>query len=1424
MKSHAILRTNVGLTTNAKIMVTDKYSLYLDAIISNSELSSTKYKKLEFNKDTYWDEILPYFFRGTAPELAFFVKDDLDSDNMSSDFANQYDDIYEYGARNIVENKDYVEEFEYFAPLYISKNNLPSNFIIFRIDGPGLTTIDSTNFKTEIIDKLKFIKNYDLSRKTPLGEWLEKNFTKNKTFPISPFYMDFRNLEFSSWYGIDFEDGGYSEKSFMFDSILEFEQTYHDYEKLVYDGFKNNKIVFPNILNFSFLFDDEPATPSSLRKWSLNRYLGFYLDELNLVKYVSPYLLPTIKTDATIDANNILSSPSGTPFVESFKKEDYPYIEIGGNFYKIVEYLEEGSATLTKVPLSTNTFEERLQAPISSKWKIISQENLGGRESEINKNLIFIEYTNSVNVIKYIDGSDFEIDGWDGADVWLIEIGDVMHKLSKVGSEFRINTDYAFYQSASKFDYYINDPDPNYRKTIKLEITDETEPVKFAIYKCKFTDIKDFDYSIVDTDYSKFEYLLNDELTETDETRMYVTNYDSESSPKDLDDFKINGIVVNIPASSEYTANSETFRLVDNELSTLWKKNPQRVKWGFQKSVSANDYPYLLNNSFLSEDFNRTTNPFANKPDRKSRNLDYFLTINPDSDKYSWHSLHVIDSDPITFESYDTASTFLVLSNISNIGAFSKGDRIRITGVSTNIIDTIVGDISLSGVNWNIRTEFTLSGSGNGGNIQNLTRTTFSLDKYLNRGYDLDYFEYFFGKKTTLDSGKILKETKKWSLFNSTDFDLPNITLFRGLKFSISDVNSIKLGDGKIESINKKNKNSYEDWKFAILASKNNYSIQKNSDNKWEVFYNDNGLSWQIIDDWKHGKLYATSSIVRWENILWTNSASSTITDPNIFPYNSTDWSYYTVNSIFFNPNRTTNNMTGGINYDNNIPPLVYNSEEYYYSNGQSGNTFWIPGQTYLSNEIVIYRNKKWISNSTGNTFTPGSNNYFDNNGVQTPWWTESSSATTIWTEVEIWSPEKTYDTTNSLWSSSYDRGHYVLHQDVIWMTVESPQRGIEPINEPKWKRIYSIRQDTRFEYNDGFSDLGNPIIEINNKLYRCIDNRAPVSNNPNVSTTGSTLENGVNIFINKKWKNVLINIYINDNSYTLTNSDILGNYYFEKDFLSNTNRDSLYTELFERLVASNVTAAINDPENFYDFSDKIKYIIINEDLTLDVYDFGDLTTIQNLPVILEHNYPDSFNARIFSNIVEPTTLSISEIKPKRNLEDGNITSLSELNFYDGKHLAVTINRNETDPILIPNFSKLRNTIYNELWRHSGYYSPIFNKIELFMSPTLDNNYGNYKFDTSYTYFGKIKERIILKVSRKGNILKLRNRKNEKSIYPMLDEFGYTVTDYFIFKSTWDFEYYTECNEIPQVRNILSNQTLNYNPNLSTQNNTQSDL
>ena len=70
--------------------------------------------------------------------------------------------------------------------------------------------------------------------------------------------------------------------------------------------------------------------------------------------------------------------------------------------------------------------------------------------------------------------------------------------------------------------------------------------------------------------------------------------------------------------------------------------------------------------------------------------------------------------------------------------------------------------------------------------------------------------------------------------------------------------------------------------------------------------------------------------------------------------------------------------------------------------------------------------------------------------------------------------------------------------------------------------------------------------------------------------------------------------------------------------------------------------------------------------------------------------------------------------------------------------------------------------------------------------------YGNYKFDTDLTYFGVMKERKFRKVNRVQSLLKLREVKDTKSIYPMIDEFGYSFSDFFIFKSTWDYEYNIE--------------------------------
>jgi hypothetical protein len=56
--------------------------------------------------------------------------------------------------------------------------------------------------------------------------------------------------------------------------------------------------------------------------------------------------------------------------------------------------------------------------------------------------------------------------------------------------------------------------------------------------------------------------------------------------------------------------------------------------------------------------------------------------------------------------------------------------------------------------------------------------------------------------------------------------------------------------------------------------------------------------------------------------------------------------------------------------------------------------------------------------------------------------------------------------------------------------------------------------------------------------------------------------------------------------------------------------------------------------------------------------------------------------------------------------------------------------------------------------------------------------------------FGLIRQRVINKVNLNNNFLKLKDSDSEKSIYPMVDEFGYALIDQFIFKSNWDSNFH----------------------------------
>ena len=83
-----------------------------------------------------------------------------------------------------IEDNSYDEEFEYFAPLYVVKNSLPSNFIIMRVNDPviykkqgteySIDNLRKDNFNKELVDKWKCVKVFDMSEKTKLGMFLKK--------------------------------------------------------------------------------------------------------------------------------------------------------------------------------------------------------------------------------------------------------------------------------------------------------------------------------------------------------------------------------------------------------------------------------------------------------------------------------------------------------------------------------------------------------------------------------------------------------------------------------------------------------------------------------------------------------------------------------------------------------------------------------------------------------------------------------------------------------------------------------------------------------------------------------------------------------------------------------------------------------------------------------------------------------------------------------------------------------------------------------------------------------------------------------------------------------------------------------------------------------------------------------------------------
>lgn len=290
--SFSLVRTNPRLTTNVKI-VNSNNRVYLDSIDADSILTRSMYKKYDVTGGNYSFDLHKFFNQGgeLPLNLAYKVFEKFSHESIKSSFSEQYDFEYCSGAYTKT-SALYDEEFAYFAPLWVEKDNIPEYFIILKLDGPvtknsngvdDLTQLNSdvtdpNNFFDNYIKGSKLVKAISLEEDTHIGKYI-RDHVKDESFPDGSIYATVKKNELSYVNGISYKRGGFcSIADDIYTDIVLKDKTILEKDNIITNKFSALGVVQSNILNLEFLFDDSD-------EYKFNRYMGFYVSEAQLTQF-----------------------------------------------------------------------------------------------------------------------------------------------------------------------------------------------------------------------------------------------------------------------------------------------------------------------------------------------------------------------------------------------------------------------------------------------------------------------------------------------------------------------------------------------------------------------------------------------------------------------------------------------------------------------------------------------------------------------------------------------------------------------------------------------------------------------------------------------------------------------------------------------------------------------------------------------------------------------------------------------------------------------------------------------------------------------------------------------------------------------------------------------------------------------------------
>jgi len=297
--SFALVRTDVRLTGNIKLTVDTKGDIWLNTIDSNDELANASYKHSPIVDEWTYPANVNKLISGndSIVNVFFDIKSDVDQTSAVTnlDYSKQYDfSLYFSGARYL-QDVNYTEKFSYFAPFYFRGKDIPEYFVILRIDGPLNATLtnliqnkealyDTKKYMFDIINNSTIIKTVSLKTDTRIGRYIRK-IVCSDDFPESPLSVNFNEGMETVFSGLNIKSGVYSSASeLMYEDFYSKDMPLKVFEEYITNGFQRHGLLYPNIINFEFLFNDDSA-----EIFDHNRYIGFYLNEVEFSKLMVDY-------------------------------------------------------------------------------------------------------------------------------------------------------------------------------------------------------------------------------------------------------------------------------------------------------------------------------------------------------------------------------------------------------------------------------------------------------------------------------------------------------------------------------------------------------------------------------------------------------------------------------------------------------------------------------------------------------------------------------------------------------------------------------------------------------------------------------------------------------------------------------------------------------------------------------------------------------------------------------------------------------------------------------------------------------------------------------------------------------------------------------------------------------------------------------